>query len=419
MRIVPFLTAILVAATLYLLVMERDTLMAFALGGDEAATIESDMAKAEDSPALTDPAMTELAQTLVRVVVQTSHSEEIDSAVILRGETEAARQVEVKAETTAQVISDPLRRGSFVEVGQELCRLDPGTRPTMLAQAEADLANAKAQVPQAEARVKEAEARLAEANINDNVATKLSETGYASETRVAATQAAVISAQAGVEAARSGLETTQAGIRAAEAAVAAAAKEIERLTITAPFSGLLEDDTAELGSLLGAGATCATIIQLDPIKVVGYVPETQVHRVSLGSLAGARLTDGREVRGRVTFLSRSADPSTRTFRVDIDVANADMSIRDGQTADILIASAGTMAHLLPGSALTLNDNGDLGIRVIEAGNVVAFKPVTLMRDTSEGVWVTGLADSVDVIVVGQEFVIDGVTVDPTYREASE
>lgn len=419
MRIVPFLTAILVAATLYLLVMERDTLMAFALGGDEAATIESDMAKAEDSPALTDPAMTELAQTLVRVVVQTSHSEEIDSAVILRGETEAARQVEVKAETTAQVISDPLRRGSFVEVGQELCRLDPGTRPTMLAQAEADLANAKAQVPQAEARVKEAEARLAEANINDNVATKLSETGYASETRVAATQAAVISAQAGVEAARSGLETTQAGIRAAEAAVAAAAKEIERLTITAPFSGLLEDDTAELGSLLGAGATCATIIQLDPIKVVGYVPETQVHRVSLGSLAGARLTDGREVRGRVTFLSRSADPSTRTFRVDIDVANADMSIRDGQTADILIASAGTMAHLLPGSALTLNDNGDLGIRVIEAGNVVAFKPVTLLRDTSEGVWVTGLADSVDVIVVGQEFVIDGVTVDPTYREASE
>ncbi|MEC7962434.1 MAG: efflux RND transporter periplasmic adaptor subunit, partial [Pseudomonadota bacterium] len=285
--------------------------------------------------------------------------------------------------------------------------------------AQADLANARAQVPQAQARVKEAQARLDEAQINDNVAKKLSQTGYASETRVASTQAAVVSAEAGVEAARSGLETTQAGIRAAEAAVAAAEKEIERLAIKAPFAGLLETDTAELGSLLGAGSVCATIIQLDPIKIVGYVPETQVHRVSLGSLAGARLTDGREVRGRVTFLSRSADPETRTFRVDIDVANADMSIRDGQTADILIASAGTMAHLLPGSALTLNDKGDLGVRIVESGNIVAFKQVNLMRDTSEGVWVTGLADKVDVIVVGQEFVIDGVKVEPTYREAAQ
>ncbi|WP_321832432.1 efflux RND transporter periplasmic adaptor subunit [Thalassovita sp.] len=414
MRIVPVLTAIVVTATLYLLIMERETFMAFALGQDEVSAEDTTAIPATDSAE-----MQAVAQNLVRVVVQSSESEEIDSAVQLRGETEAAREVQVMAETTAVVISDPLRRGSFVEAGQEMCRLDPGTRHTNLAQAQADLANARAQVPQAQARVKEAQARLDEAQINDNVAKKLSQTGYASETRVAGTQAAVVSAEAGVEAARSGLETTQAGIRAAEAAVAAAEKEIERLTIKAPFAGLLETDTAELGSLLGAGGVCATIIQLDPIKVVGYVPETQVHRVSLGSLAGARLTDGREVRGRVTFLSRSADPETRTFRVDIDVANADMSIRDGQTADILIASAGTMAHLLPGSALTLNDTGDLGVRIVESGNIVAFKQVNLMRDTSEGVWVTGLADKVDVIVVGQEFVIDGVKVEPTYREAAQ
>lgn len=414
MRIVPFLTAIVVTAMLYLLVMERDTLMAFAIGEQEITSEDK-----TDIPNADAPAMAALAQSMVKVVVQTSEAEEIDSAVLLRGETEAARQVEVRAETTAQVISEPLRRGTFVEAGQMLCTLDPGTRHTVVAQAQADLANAMAQVPQAEARVKEAQARLEEAKINDNVATKLSETGYASETRVASTQAAVLSAEAGVESARSGLETTQAGIRAAEAAVAAAEKEIERLIITAPFAGLLENDTAELGSLMSAGATCGTIIQLDPIKVVGYVPETQVHRVALGSLAGARLTDGREVRGRVTFLSRSADPQTRTFRVDIDVANADMSIRDGQTADILIASAGSKAHLLPGSALTLDDQGDLGVRVIEEGNVVAFKAVTLMRDTAEGVWVTGLGDSADVIVVGQEYVVDGVTVEPTYREASK
>jgi multidrug efflux system membrane fusion protein len=414
MRIVPVLTALIVTAVLYLLIMERQTLLAFAFGQEDVTAADTTAIPASDSPE-----MQNIAPALVRVVVQTSTAREIDSAVQLRGETQAARQVQVMAETTAAVISEPLRRGSFVEAGQEMCSLDPGTRHSVLAQAKANLANARAQVPQTEARVKEAEARLEEARINDNVATKLSETGYASDTRVASTQAAVLSAQAGVEAARSGLETTQAGIRAAEAAVAAAEKEIERLVIRAPFAGLLETDTAELGSLLGAGAICATVIQLDPIKIVGYVPETQVHRVTLGSLAGARLTDGRDVRGRVTFLSRSADPETRTFRVDIDVANTDMSIRDGQTADILIASAGTQAHLLPASALTLNDNGDLGVRLVDDSNTVRFAAVTLLRDTSEGVWVSGLADDVNVIVVGQEYVVQGVKVDPTYRSVQE
>ena len=407
MRIVPILTAVVVTVVLFLLVMQRETLLEFAAGDSPAAQETDSKQRAGTSEEI----------PVMRVVVQRSASREIDSAVVLRGETEAARQVEVRAETTAQVISDPLRKGSFVTAGQQLCVLDPGTRPAVLANAQAQLANARAQVPQAEARLKEALARLDEAKINDKVASELSKDGFASTTRVASTQAAVKSAEAAVESARSGLESARAGIRAAEANVASAEKEIERLTISAPFAGLLESDTAELGSLLSAGGICATIIQLDPIKLVGYVPETQVNRVSLGSLAGARLSEGREVRGRVTFLSRSADPQTRTFRVDIDVANKDMSIRDGQTAEILIASTGTKAHLLPQSSLTLDDDGHLGVRIVENGDTVAFKPVTLVRDTAEGVWVTGLPETADVIVVGQEYVVDGVKVETAFREA--
>jgi len=410
MRIVPIITAVLVTAALFILVMQREALIAFAVGSaQETPEVEAEQPTAPGGK----------QASVMRVVVQTSQSREIDSAVILRGETEAARQVEVRSETTARTISEPLRKGSFVQEGQVLCELDPGTRPAALANAKAQLANAIAQVPQAESRVKEALARLEEAQINDTVASELSKDGYASNTRVASTQAGVKSAEAAIESARSGVETAQAGIRSAEANVEVAETEIQRLTITAPFAGLLESDTAELGSLLAAGGVCATVIQLDPIKVVGYVPETQVNRVSLGSLAGARLSDGREVRGRVTFLSRSADPQTRTFRVDIEVANEDMGIRDGQTAEILIASSGTRAHLLPQSALTLDDGGRLGVRIVENGDTVAFKPITLVRDTAEGVWITGLPETVDVIVVGQEYVVDGVKVLPTYREVSQ
>jgi len=127
---------------------------------------------------------------------------------------------------------------------------------------------------------------------------------------------------------------------------------------------------------------------------------------------------GRQVEGRVTFLSRSADETTRTFEVEITVPNPDLTIRDGQTATIRIAAEGVKAHLLPQSALTLNNEGQLGVRTVGAGNVVDFMPVNVLRDTAEGVWAGGLPPTVDIIVVGQEFVTRGVAVTPTYQEAS-
>ncbi|MEX0368074.1 MAG: efflux RND transporter periplasmic adaptor subunit, partial [Ruegeria sp.] len=344
---------------------------------------------------------------------------EIDSAVVLRGQTKAVRQVEVRAETTSTVISEPKRKGVFVEAGDLLCELDAGTRHAALAEARARKIEAESRIPEAEARLDEARARLAEAEINNTAARKLSETGYASETRRISTEAAMRAAEAGIKSAEAGLETTRAGIEAATAAVAAAEREIDRLTIEAPFQGLLESDTAELGSLMQPGGLCATVIQLDPIKLVGFVPETEVNRITVGAMAGAELVTGLQVQGRVTFLSRSADETTRTFEVEITVPNPELLIRDGQTATIQISAEGAKAHLLPQSALTLNNEGQLGVRIVGANNVVDFLPVQLLRDSADGVWIGGLPETADVIVVGQEFVTEGVAVAPTYQEVSQ
>jgi multidrug efflux system membrane fusion protein len=410
MRIIPILTAIIVTVALYFAVMERDKLVAFATGApaDGNAT---DAAAAAPAPEASAP-----ARPLVRVFARHSKAQVIDSAVVLRGETQAARSVELRAETAGQVVSEPLRKGSFVQEGQVLCQIDAGTRPAMVAEARARLVEARARVPEAAARVAQARAQLKEAELNRNAASKLSKDGFASETRLAATEATVSGAKAAVESALSGLETVQANIQSAEAALAGAEKELERLEIKASFAGLLESDTAELGSLLQPGGLCATVIQLDPIKLVGYAPEAQVGRIEVGALAGARLSDGRELRGRVTFLSRRADDTTRTFRLEIEVPNADLSVRDGQTAELLIASDGAKAHLLPQSTLTLNDDGVLGVRLVGDGNLTVFAPVQLLRDTVQGVWVTGLPDAADVITVGQEYVVEGVEVAPSFQE---
>lgn len=412
MRLVPVLTAIMVTAFLFFIVVERDELLAFAAAtGGKTAVSEVDV----DEVVAQEAALTEVADK-VRVVAVRSRASSVDNAVVLRGQTEADRQVEVRAETSAQVISEPLRRGARVKKGEILCQLDPGTRESSLAEALARLSEAKARVPETEARLNEALARLEEARINYNAAQKLSEGGFASETRVASTQAAVRAAEAGVQSAKSGLQSTDAGIQSAEAAVAAARREIERLTIEAPFSGLLESDSAEIGSLLQPGALCATVIRLNPIKVVGFVPETAVSQITVGALAGARLATGQEVTGMVTFLSRSADPKTRTFRVEIAVPNEDLSIRDGQTAEIAIQAAGMQAHLIPQSSLTLNDQGILGVRHVDDAGIVDFAAIRLLRDSADGIWVTGLPKEANVIVIGQEYVIKGVEVETVFQE---
>ncbi|MGO4915365.1 efflux RND transporter periplasmic adaptor subunit [Pseudogemmobacter sp. W21_MBD1_M6] len=369
MRFLPLLIAVLVSGSLYLLVFERERLLGFATTGAPEAV------QAEQPSPVKQPAPDTNKAVLVAAMVSTA--KDIENAVLVRGQTEAARAVEVRAETSGLVISEPKRKGSFVSAGEPLCQLDPGTRGASLS---------------------EAQARLAEATINTVAANKLAEGGFASETRKVSAEATLQSAQAGV---------------------AAAQTEISRLTIAAPFEGLLETDTAELGSLLQPGALCANVIQLDPIKLVGFVPETDVDKVNVGSMARARLASGTQVAGRVTFLSRSADVTTRTFRVEIQVPNADLAIRDGQTAEIVIASNGLKAHLLPQSAMVLNDEGAIGVRIASDDSRAEFVPVTPLRDTVEGIWVTGLPETAKVIVVGQDFVTDGVKLDVTLQETQQ
>ena len=405
MRLMSLLSALAVTACLYLIIFERDRLLVFA--GANAETPAA--AVTEDTP----------APQGISVVARRQQAQPIDSAVLLRGQTAAARDVTVAAETSGLVISEPLPKGSFVNAGDRLCSLDPGTRQANLAEARARLSEAQSRVPEAEAGVIEAEARLREAEINLNAARALSQDGFASETRVVGAQATMESAIAGVQRARTAVSSALAGIESAQASVASAEREITRLTITAPFAGLLETDTAELGALMQPGAPCATIIQLDPIRLVGFAPEAEVARIKVGAAAGGRLAGQQEVAGAVTFLSRSADPVTRSFRVEVTVPNPDLAISDGLSAEIIVAAAGQSAHLVAQSTLTLNDAGTLGVRIVGPDMTAQFLPVTLLRDTAEGVWVAGLPDVVDLITIGQEFVIDGVPIVPSYQEASE
>lgn len=364
MRIVPVISAIFVGLFLYALVLERDFLRALAGAETEVAANEAE-ADAEAGVA---------ERTAVAVIAEHSKARVVDNALVLRGRTEAQRRVIMQAETTGQVASEPLRRGAMVEAGDLLCELDPGSRPAQLA---------------------EAEARLREAEANNRASESLAERGFTAETVAIANRASLQAAQAAIEQAR---------------------RELDRLKIHAPFGGLLENDSAELGSLLQPGSECATVIDLDPIKLIGFAPERSVDRIVVGAPVGARLLTGQEFTGTVSFVSHAADPETRTFRVEAEVPNTDLAIRDGITAEMLVGLDGTDAHLLPQSALTLDDAGRLGVRAVVDGEA-QFMPVEVVRDTAAGIWVAGLPETLDIIVVGQDFVTNGQPVEVTMRES--
>ncbi|WP_299817302.1 efflux RND transporter periplasmic adaptor subunit [uncultured Jannaschia sp.] len=431
MRLFPMITAILVCVALYAVVLDRDALLGFAYGITGDAPPAPRETNAGQRPAAIVEAAAAAADP-VHVVAIRSQAREVADGVLVRGQSQAAREVTVMSETTGAVLSEPLRKGTFVEAGQVLCELDPGSREATLAESEARLAEAGARVPEAEARLPETEARIAEAQarleearLNQNAASRLSERGFSSETSLANAQAALRAAEAGVTAATTGRETGQAGIESARAGVQAAAAaverarlDIEKLTIEAPFAGLLESDAAEIGTLLQPGSPCADIVQLDPMKLVGFLPEAQVDRVTTGAAARARLASGGRTEGRVTFLSRSADELTRTFRVEVTVPNEDLAIRDGETTEIVIATEPTVAHLVPASAMTLNDEGRLGVRIVENGHA-GFVEVALVRDTTDGVLLAGLPAEVEIITVGQEYVTDGVPVRVTFAQDAQ
>lgn len=365
MKLSSIITAIFVCIGLYFLIMERERLFGFA--GVETA--ETDVEPEVQETAANDAEVSEA----ISVLVMKSEAQDVRSGIVLRGETNAFRLLEVRAETDGTIISQPLRKGTFVNEGQLLCELDPGTKGSALA---------------------EARARLAEAEIANKASADLVKKGFASETQAISREAA--------------LESARATVTRAEDAIA-------NLQITAPFTGLLESDSAEFGALIQPGTLCATVIALDPIKLVGFATEQQVSRIDVGALAGARLINGDEVSGTVSFVSRSADPTTRTFRVEINVPNPSLKIRDGSTADIQIALAGVKGHLLPQSVLTLNKDGKLGIRAA-VNDTAQFFAVEVIRDSAEGIWVTGLPETLDVIVLGQEYVVTGTPVAVTYRE---
>lgn len=288
--------------------------------------------------------------------------------LVLKGRTAPNRTVIVRSATTGNIVDAPQVEGRTVRKGQLLCRLDVASR---------------------QARIAEAEALLAAQQQEFDAASRLVEKGLSPKNRVT---------------------TAKANLDAAAAALNAAKIELSRTEIRAPFSGVFEERMAELGDFLSPGGACGQLTDLNPIKVEADITEDYALTLEQGAEVQVSVLNGEPLQGSISYVARTSDDATRTFKIEASLPNPNGKISAGLTSDIRIELNQTEATLLSPGLLTLHDDGRLGVRYVSDEGVVIFAEVTIIDDTSEGVWVTGLPDNVPVISIGQEFIGEGAKV---------
>jgi membrane fusion protein, multidrug efflux system len=299
-------------------------------------------------------------------VTQTSvvpHSRKL----VLSGRTEADKRVTVTARTGGVLTELKVRRGSKVKAGDVIAVLSDEARESQVAQARSLVVQ------------RQAELNAKKPLIASGAMPKLD----------------------GVNA--------EALLDAAKAALASAEAELDRGVIRAPWDGVVSDLTVEVGkaAFSFAGADLCTIVALDPMLAVVEVSERRLSGVKIGDMAEVRLVTGATVPGKVRFVSPSASQTTRTYRIEIELPNADGAIPDGITAEVSIPLAPVAATSVPRSALTFASNGDIGVRTVDQNGVVGFVPVKIIEDEQTVMWVDGVANDTRVIVQGQDFVREG------------
>lgn len=309
-------------------------------------------------------------QAAPRTSVRVRHqvAEEVTRNIVINGRTAPARVVELNAETDGRVVKVGVARGDRFDAGDVIVQLDERDRRARLAQAEATVKQ----------RQLEFEARA-----------RLKGDSYVSEAQ---------------------LQEADALLEAAKAELTRARLDIDYMSIRAPFDGALQERHVEIGDFVKLGDPVATIVDERTLIIRASIAEYEAHFVRKGGRGSAKLATGQTVDGIIRYVAPVADEATRTFNVELQIDNKDGELPAGVTAELSIPAETIHAQKVSPSLLTLDDEGNLGIKTVNDSGIVEFHKADIAMSSSEGVWIAGLPYSATIITVGQGFVTEGSAV---------
>ncbi len=337
---------------------------------DKPAPLATEGAQSETEQAAAAPAEKEI----MRVRTRTLKAQSYPDIVQVTGRTQASRSVSLSAETSGQVNALLKEEGQTIETGEVLAELELRDR---------------------QARVTESRERVNQREIEYNAAKKLAERGFNSKVRLAQALA--------------DLENAKAALKDAQV-------DLGKVKIRSPLDGLISAQGIEIGDYVASGDLLFSLVDLDPIELVGFISERRIQDLTLGAKARAVFLDDTVLEGEMSFIAPAANQDTRTFRVIMSAPNTDLKIKEGLTAKIQIPVAEKMAHKISPSILSLDDEGRIGVKLVNDLDLVEFYPITVLADTEDAMWVTGPPETARFITVGQDFVVVGQKVEAVPAE---
>ena len=353
-----------------------------------------------------------------KVEVKEFNFSQIDQSIELQGQTTHNKKIDVKSETTGNITNISFNRGDKVSKGDNLITISIENRNELLNSAKKDLERLNKELELNEKnkinRLSQNKELIKLYEIEFASAKQLIDKGLSSKSKLSLASFNLANARADQEDIMINFESQQSSIEAQIASFKSQLKNIEldiqNTLINAPFSGIISDKMIEESEYITPGNTLFTIIDLNPIKIQGYLSEFDVNKINLATKAVIENTNGIKKIGKISFISPSAETSTRTFEITIEADNGDISFKSGITTKITIAGSELKAHKIPPSILTLLDDGTVGVKAINNESIVVFYPITSVKDTIDGIWVSGLPDTVNLIITGQEYVSVGESI---------
>lgn len=308
------------------------------------------------------------APSRMTVETRSQSARQVERQIVAQGQVEPDRVVTIRAETAGRIATVAAVEGAVAQVGEALAQVEMNAR--------------LAKLSKAKALVRERDRAYVSAQ-------KLGAKGYQSQRR---------------------LDELFSSLQAARADLADMELEIDNTTMRAPFTGIIEKRWVEVGDYVAVNGQIATIVDNDPVVVSVQVAQQDIGRVSKGDAARVSFASGQKAAGHIRFIAPRAEEGTRTFRVEIEVPNADGLIPSGISAQASIPTGTVSAHFVSPALLTLDAAGTVGVKTVNTDGIVKFHAVRIVTSGAAGVWVSGLPDEARIITVGQGFVRDGEVV---------
>jgi multidrug efflux system membrane fusion protein len=294
------------------------------------------------------------------------------------GRTEVSDEVDLVAEVSGKVSKVNFSQGDFVKSTDLMLELENDYRKDNLDSAKEEMKSAKLKL---------------------DIAQNLAQQAYKAKTDLADRQA---------EYTRSLSNFTNAK------------RDYENSFVKAPISGFIEEKNVSLGDYVKEDTVLYKIISQDEMLLVGYLSQNQIGKVKLGQKAYGTFVNGKTVEGQVTFISQKADELTKTYKMEVTVKKQSDKFRviQGLTVSISIPGEDINVYKIPHSAMVIADDGKVGIRSVNAQNVVEFKEAKLVKDTHNAQFVTieKAEGDLNLITRGQIDVKEGLTVDVSFTD---